>query len=218
VTPGAGQKAAAFQKFIVFYTKRAQARYFGHLEMVNIFQRALKRAGIVVRFSEGFHPKPKISFDDPLPVGIESQQERFTLSVPDDLRPRQVKDLLNAHLPAGLSITDCLLAPGKSPRDQHRRTRYRVDLAKGQFDEKLLKAFKAQPAFTITLSSRKGKLKKIDLKGIVVNSELRNPGHLELTLLTEPGKAVRPFEILRHIFKLSETQIKQAIITKLKEA
>jgi radical SAM-linked protein len=218
VPPGADQKAAAFQKLTVFYTKRDQARYFGHLEMVNIFQRALKRAGIAVRFSEGFHPKPKISFDDPLPVGIESQQERFTLFVPDDLRPRQVKDLLNAHLPAGLSITDCRLAPGKSPRDQHRRIRYRVDLAEGQFDEELLKVFNAQPAFTITLRGRKGKLKKIELKDIVVNSELRNSGHLELTLLTEPGKNVRPFEVLRHIFKLSETQIKQAIITKLREA
>ena len=218
VPPDVEQKAAVFQKLTIFYTKQDQARYFGHLEMVNIFQRALKRAGIAVRFSEGFHPKPKISFDDPLPVGIESQQERFTLSVPDDLRPRQVKDLLNAHLPAGLSITDCLLAPGKSPRDQHRRTRYSVRLAEGQFDEGLLKVFNAQPAFTVTLSTRKGKLKKIDLKDIVVNSELRNSGHLELTLLTEPGKTVRPFEVLRHIFKLSETQIKQATIVKLAEA
>ncbi|MGD8344696.1 MAG: TIGR03960 family B12-binding radical SAM protein [Desulfobacterales bacterium] len=215
---GARQKPVAYQKLTVFYTKQDQARYFGHLELVNIFQRALKRAGIAVRFSEGFHPKPKISFDDPLPVGIESQQERFTLSAPDDVRPRQVMDSLNAHLPAGLVITDCLLAPKQSPGHQLRHIRYAVDLAEGQFDKELLKAFNEQPDFTIILSSRKGKLKKIDLKDIVVNSELRNAGHLELTLKTEPGKTVRPFDILRHIFKLSETQIKQAIITKLKEA
>ncbi|NIP27272.1 MAG: DUF2344 domain-containing protein, partial [Phycisphaerae bacterium] len=148
----------------------------------------------------------------------ESQQERFTLSVPDDLRPRQLKDLLNAHLPAGLVITDCILAPKKSPPDPHRRIRYRVDLAEGQFDQELLKAFYEQPDFTILLSSRKGKLKKIDLKDIVVKSELRNSGQLELTLKTEPGKTVRPFDVLRHVFKLSETQVKQAIITKLREA
>ncbi|MGD9056540.1 MAG: TIGR03960 family B12-binding radical SAM protein, partial [Desulfobacterales bacterium] len=216
VPPGIAQKAVAYQKLTVFYTKRDQARYFGHLELVNIFQRALKRAGIAVRFSEGFHPKPKIAFDDPLPVGIESQQERFTLSVPDDLRPRQVKDLLNAHLPAGLVITNCILAPKKSPPDPHRRICYRVDLAEGQFDESLLKAFYEQPNFIILLSSRKGKLKKIDLKDIVVKSELRISGQLELTLKTEPGKTVRPFDVLRHVFKLSETQVKQATIIKLK--
>jgi radical SAM family uncharacterized protein/radical SAM-linked protein len=215
VSPGAAQKAAEFQKLTVFYAKRDQARYFGHLELVNIFQRALKRAGIAVRFSEGFHPKPKISFDDPLPVGIESQQERFTLSVPKPLRPRKLQDLLNKHLPAGLVITHCVLAAEKLPHDRQRRIRYTVDLAHGQFDEQLLMAFNAQPDFIITRSGRKGKLKKINLKDIVVNSELHNSRHLELTLQTGPGKTVRPFDILRHIFKFSDAQVKQATILKL---
>ncbi len=211
----AAQKPAAFKKFTVFYTKRDQARYFGHLELVNIFHRALKRAGIAIRFSEGFHPKPKISFDDPLPVGIESQQERLTISALDHIRPRVVKEQLNAHLPAGLEITDCQIAPPKSQTKLRRRIHYRVTLSEGQFDKSLLRVFNEQPDFIITLSSRKGKLKKINLKDIVVKSKLRNSGHLELTLQSEPGKTVRPFDVLRHIFKLSDTQVKQARIIKL---
>jgi radical SAM-linked protein len=149
-------------------------------------------------------------------VGIESQQERFTLSVTDDVRLRQVKDLLNVHLPAGLVITDCCLAPKKSPGDQLRRNRYSIDLTEGQFDEKLLKTFNERSDFPIILSGRKGKLKKIDLKDIVINSELSNSGHLELILQSGPGKTVRPSDVLCHIFKLSETQVKQATILKLK--
>jgi radical SAM-linked protein len=148
-------------------------------------------------------------------VGIESQQERFTLSVPKPLRPRKLQDLLNKHLPAGLVITHCVLAAEKLPHDRQRRIRYTVDLAHGQFDEQLLMAFNAQPDFIITLSGRKGKLKKINLKDIVVNSELHNSRHLELTLQTGPGKTVRPFDILRHIFKFSDAQVKQATILKL---
>ncbi len=211
----AALKPAAFKKLHVFYTKRDQARYFGHLELVNIFHRALKRAGITVRFSEGFHPKPKISFDDPLPVGIESQQERFIISAPDYIRPREVKDMLNAQLPDGLKINACQIAPQKSPTNLRRRIRYRITLADGQFDKTLLRAFSELPDFVITLTGRKGKLKKIDLKDIVVNTILHNSGHLELTLQSEPGKSVRPFDVLRHIFKLSETQVKQAKIMKL---
>ncbi len=218
-TTGAQQHAApkpsTFKKLTVFYTKRDQARFFGHLELVNIFQRALKRAGIAVRFSEGFHPKPKISFDDPLPVGIESQQERFVISVPDTRDPRKIKDALNAHLPAGLKINDCRLTPPKSAQSRQRRIRYRIALPEGQFDPALLKAFNAQPHFPISLSGRKGKLKKIDLKDIVIKSELRDSGDLELVLQSEPGKTVRPFDVLRHIFNLSDTQIKQAKIIKL---
>jgi len=218
-TPRAQQsaalKSAAFRKLHVFYTKRNQARYFGHLELVNIFHRALKRAGITVRFSEGFHPKPKISFDDPLPVGIESQQERFIISAPDYIRPQEVKDMLNEHLPGGLEINACQIAPQKSPTTLRRRIRYRIALTEGQFDKTLLRAFNEQSDFTITLSGRKGKLKKIDLKDIVVNSILRDSSHLELTLQSEPGKTVRPFDVLRHIFKLSDAQVKQATIIKL---
>ena len=91
-----------------------------------------------------------------------------------------------------------------------------MKLTEGQFDEERLKSFNERSGFPITLSSRKGKLKKIDLKDIVVNSELLNPKHLEVALQSEPGKTIRPGDVLRHIFKLSETQVKQAMIIKLK--
>ena len=211
-----GRQPPAFKKLAVFYSKLDGARYFGHLELVNIFQRALKRAGIAVRFSQGFHPKPKISFDDPLPVGIESRQERFIITVPDTTRPRDVKAALNDQLPAGLEILDCQLAGKKAPAAPGKRVRYRVALQEALFDKARLNAFRESPDFYITLTPRKGKLKKIDLKDIVVNSELPDPRHLEMTLLSEPGKTVRPFDVLRHIFDLSDAQVKQARILKLK--
>jgi radical SAM family uncharacterized protein/radical SAM-linked protein len=210
------RKPMTFKKLAVLYRKLDGARYFGHLELVNIFQRALKRAGIAVRFSEGFHPKPKISFDDPLPVGIESQQEQFVITVPDIVRPRDVKAALNGQLPAGLEISDCQLAPKKAAAPLRKRVRYRVALQGALFDEFRLKTFNERSDFYITLTDRKGKLKKIDLKDIVINSELLDASHLELTLQSEPGKTVRPFDVLRHIFNLSEAQVKQARILKLK--
>ena len=209
------QKPPPVKKLYVFYTKLDRARYFGHLELVNIFRRALKRAGIAVRFSEGFHPKPKISFDDPLPVGIESQQERFMITVPDDIRPQDVKATLNEHLPAGLEIIHCQLAPQKAPALLRKRIRYRIAVEEDLFDKARLRAFNERSDFYITLTHRKGKLKKVDLKDIVVNSELLDSCHLELTLQSEPGKTVRPFDVLRHIFKLSDAQVKQATILKL---
>ena len=210
------RKPPTFKKLTVFYSKLDGARYFGHLELVNIFQRAIKRAEIAVRFSEGFHPKPKISFDDPLPVGIESQQEQFVITVPDTVRPRDVKAALNAQLPAGLEISDCQLAPKKAPALLRKCVRYRIALQGVLFDEIQLKAFNERSDFYITTTHRKGKLKKIDLKDIVIDSKLLDASHLELTLQSEPGKTVRPFDVLRHIFGLSDTQVKQARIVKLK--
>ena len=137
------------------------------------------------------------------------------ITVPDTTRPQDVKTALNDQLPAGLEILDCQLAPKKAPAPLRKRVRYRVALQEALFDKTRLKAFNQSSDFYITLTHRKGKLKKIDLKDIVVNSELFDSGHLELTLQSEPGKTVRPFDVLRHIFELSDAQVKQATITKL---
>ncbi|MGD2184480.1 MAG: TIGR03960 family B12-binding radical SAM protein [Desulfobacterales bacterium] len=211
------EKQVTYKKLSVFYVKQDAARYFGHLELVNIFLRALKRAGIAVKFSEGFHPKPKVSFDNPLPVGIESLKERFIATVPGHIRPQAVIDGLNAHLPAGLKITDCQLAPRKASLTSQPLIRYRVELKADLFQEARLKAFNDMSEAPITLTSRKGKLKKIDLKDIVEKCELVSARQLNFTLKSQPGKTVRPFDILRHIFDLSEEQVKQATITKVGE-
>jgi radical SAM-linked protein len=211
------EKQATYKKLSVFYTKQDTAKYFGHLELVNIFLRALKRADIAVKFSEGFHPKPKVSFDNPLPVGIESLKERFIVTVPDYIRPHAVMDGLNAHLPAGLIITRCELAPQKTPASRHQLVHYQVTLKEDLLEEARLNAFKHRSEAPIRLMSPKGKLKKLDLKAIVERCELVNSRQLKFTLRSEPGKTVRPFDILRHIFNLSEDQVKQATITKLGE-
>jgi radical SAM family uncharacterized protein/radical SAM-linked protein len=213
--PSKVEKQATYKRLSVFYTKQDAAKYFGHLELVNIFLRALKRAGIEVKFSEGFHPKPKVSFDNPLPVGIESVKERFIVTVPDHIRPQAVMDGLNAHLPAGLMIIHCQLAPKKTPATRHQLIRYQVVLKEDLFDEDDLNAFNNMSEAPIRLMSRKGKLKKIDLKAIVESSEFVNSRQLKLTLRSEPGKTVRPFDLLRHIFNLNEEQVKQATILKL---
>ena len=58
-------------------------------------------------------------------------------------------------------------------------------------------------------------MKKIDLKDMVVNIEIPDSKHLQTTLKSEPGKTVRPAEVLRHVFGLGEEEIKMARVVKL---
>ena len=202
------------KKLSVYYAKLDEAKYLGHLEMVNVFLRALKRAEIPVLFSQGFHPKPKISFDDPLPVGIESQEEHFTLSVPDFVRPELVMQRLNHHLPDGLTINSCQLASQKPKHNEPKIITYLVTLQEGHLCQEKLTSFNRATDVTILLSNRKGKLKKINLKDMVVNIIFLDSARLQLTLLSVPGKTVRPALILRHIFRVAEDHIKQAKVIK----
>ena len=206
--------AAGSKKLSVYYAKLDQAKYLGHLEMVNVFLRALKRADIPVVFSQGFHPKPKISFDDPLPVGIESQQEHFTLSVSGFVRPEVVTRRLNAHLPDGLVINSCQFVSSIKGHQAPTENTYLVTLKKGHFDKEKLASFNRASDATISISNRKGKLKKKNLKDMVLNIIFLDATRLKMTLLSVPGKTVRPALILRHIFSVAEDHIKQAKVVK----
>ena len=206
---------APFKKLKVYYAKLGRAKYFGHLELVNIFLRALKRAKIPVKYSQGFHPKPKISFDDPLPIGIESHREHFTLAVADFVKPETVVQGLKAHLPEGLQILDCRLAPLKAKAREGRTSVYQLSIHGYDFDRDKLAIFVNSSEVLFTRSNRKGKLKKMNLKDMVVNIELSDSKFIEMTLRSEPGKTVRPADVLRHVFDLPDEEIKKAKIVKL---
>ena len=91
-----------------------------------------------------------------------------------------------------------------------------VTLREGEFEKEKLASFNRASEFYISLSNRKGKLKKINIKDMVLNITLPEPTRLKTTLMSAPGKTVRPAIILRHIFEVAEDRIKQAKVVKLK--
>jgi radical SAM family uncharacterized protein/radical SAM-linked protein len=215
VSPAAADSTAAFKKLSLDYSKLGPAKYFGHLELVNIFLRALRRAGIPVKFSQGFHPKPKVSFEDPLPVGLESQHEILYLTVPDDIGTQKVVDTLNANLPEGLFVNSCRVTSKKAAQKATRSHTYKATLMDGSFNEKDLQSFRQCSEFIVERKNRKGKLKKIDLKAMVLEINLIDPGCLQMKLGSEPGKTLRPAEVLRQIFSIPEEQIKRVQLVKI---
>ena len=208
-------KPKGYKKLKISFSKLDQAKYFGHLEMVKILFRAIRRAGIPVKYSEGFHPKPVISFEDALPIGLESLNEIFYLSVHDDVKTQTITNGLNRHLPEGLHILSCHLAPTKSSNNTFGPVIYMATSQNGFFDEEKMNHFKKMSEFIVARFNRKGKTKKINLKEMVINLTLLAPNQLRMTLRSEPGQTVRPFEVLEKVFGLSRLEIKQAAVVKL---
>jgi len=203
------------KKLEISFSKLDQGKYFGHLEMVRIFLRAIRRAGIPVKYSEGFHPKPMISFDDPLPIGIEGLNEKFYLSVIGNVKPPLVTEELNKHLPKGLRILTSRLAQEKPSDKTFSPAIYIVTKKDDGFDERKINRFIKGHELLSTRTTRKGKTKTINLKEMVLKLSLLAHNRIKMTLKSEPGKTVRPFEVLENIFGLSEKEIKQTAIVKL---
>jgi len=210
----ASQPENGFQQLQLSFAKTENGRFWGHLEMVNIFIRALRRADVPIKFSEGFHPKPKIAFHDALPIGLESLCETMLLTVSDQIASDDLVARLNDQLPDGLNVTDCM-PYRKTDENSERAVVYRITLNDGTFEAEAIQRFKTTDAAILERTNRKGKLKKIDLKAMVQHIHCVNPNTLELVVIHRPTAQLRPDVILRHIFELPSEIIRQARVVKL---
>lgn len=80
-------------------------KYISHLDILRLFQRAVRRAKLPVSFSQGYHPIPKISFKRALKLGLESDGEEMFLKLNSYLDPKVLEEKLNEQLPDGIKIT-----------------------------------------------------------------------------------------------------------------
>lgn len=106
---------AAVSKIRLKFTKCGDMRYLGHLELVSAFSRASRRAGLPLKYSEGFHPLPRIVFSPPIPTGIESLSEYADIELVRYMDPREVMLLMNNKLPDGIRITEAHKIPLNTP-------------------------------------------------------------------------------------------------------
>jgi len=131
-TAAAGQSLSSPVRRTVrlLLAKTGKARFLGHLEFMTVIHRAVRRARLPVRFSEGFHPAPRISFGDALPTGIESLAEIIDIELVEALSPETVAALLNRELPEGIRTENPhLLPPGSlSPAESVASSRYLIPL------------------------------------------------------------------------------------------
>jgi radical SAM-linked protein len=86
------------------YQKTGDLRFVGHLDLVNLFRRAARRAKLPLHYSVGFHPQPSLSFGPPLSVGYEGRGEWLDLGLDSWRDPREVVEELNRMLPAGVRV------------------------------------------------------------------------------------------------------------------
>jgi len=204
----------AVRKLKLDYSKRGEARFFGHLELANIFTRSLRRAAIPLVYSKGFHPMPKISFDDPLPMGMESLREFFILSIQGDIRCEEVVRRINTELPEGLTILGCQTVSNKQQIRGRDVEHYTVVLKDGVFDQEKLERFAQAGQWMISYSNKKGATRRLDLKASVLSIDLIRTNCIQLSIQNQGGKRIRPAMVLARVFELPEADIKVASITK----
>ena len=91
----------------LLFTKHGKAIWISHLDLMRALQRSFRRAGLLLKHSQGFTPHPALSIAMPLSVGVSSDWEiaEFELAEPSDVPPEDIAALLNPVLPEGLHVS-----------------------------------------------------------------------------------------------------------------
>ena len=92
------------QNVRIFFVKKDRAKYISHLDMTRLFQRAVRRSGVKMWYTEGFHPHLYMTFALPLSLGIESECESVDMKLESNISFEGVKELLNNVLPEGIEV------------------------------------------------------------------------------------------------------------------
>ncbi|MDI6740629.1 MAG: TIGR03960 family B12-binding radical SAM protein, partial [Candidatus Edwardsbacteria bacterium] len=92
-------------KFRVRYAKGPEVRFISHLDMMRLWQRAIRRSGLPIAYSQGFSPHQKISFGPPLSLGFVSSAEYLDLQLEKPVSD-DIAAILNPHLAPGVRVLD----------------------------------------------------------------------------------------------------------------
>ncbi len=88
------------------FRKVGDLQYVSHLDLVRTMQKALKRAGLNMWYTEGFNPKPKMVFGPPLSIGVESECEFLDIRLLDTPDCKAIKDSINKSLSENLAAIE----------------------------------------------------------------------------------------------------------------
>lgn len=89
-------------------------KFIGHLDMMRYFQKAVRRAKIDIRYSEGYSPHQIMSFAAPLGVGITSDGEYFDIEVNESMTSKEAVAALNETMVDGVEVTSYVKLPDKA--------------------------------------------------------------------------------------------------------
>ena len=180
------------------FTKSGRLQFMGHLDLTRTMFRAFRRARIVLVYSQGFNPKPRVQFGPALSVGIESEGEYLDLWTFTHLTPQAAIGAINAALPSGLRVValaeTAADAPGLS--ESVRAASYRVRLPAGLGSWRAEEAHAGRDALCAT-REKNGKRVEFPLKDWLIDVARLDGDSFRMTLgAGGDGASIRPDEVL----------------------
>jgi radical SAM-linked protein len=199
------------QKLRLRYTKRGRLRFTSHRDIARTFERALRRAGVPMAYSQGFSPHPKVSWVGAAPTGVASEAEYVEVSVVEQVDPEALRRALDEALPPGIDVVEVVQAGSGNLTERIDASSWRIELD-GVGPAELSAAveiFLARDEVLVERLTKDGK-RTIDVRPAVVSAVVEahssDAGHDEaglsqpcgilMTVVRQVTPTVRPDDVL----------------------
>ncbi len=149
-----------------FFSKMGRAKYISHLDLSSVIIRAMKRTKLPIWQTEGYNPRTYVTFMLPLSLGQEGEHEAMDFRMLEDVPAGEIRDRLNAALPADIRVTEVTV-----PKDKNTditAARYRIE---SSADPEKLRALCEKEQINIEKRTKKGSA-IVDLKQLMTDVEL----------------------------------------------
>ena len=183
------------QRLRLWFRVVGDQRFLSHHDTMRLWERALRRANLPLRMSEGFNPRPRISLSEPRSVGVASDAEILEFELADWVNPDAILAGLGRQVPEGIRITSLDLV---RPTDKARPVAvvYTADPPAPPADlaDRIARLLAADRLPVVR--HRPTGDKPLDARPFIESVEMDGP-RVRMVLRTGPKGTVRPDEILR---------------------
>lgn len=187
------------------FSKTGKVRFTSHRDVARMWERALRRSGLKVVYTEGFSPRPKMHFGLALSTGHESMAEYIDVDLVDSFDPHDLPIRLTPALPIGIEVTAVAVIDRSAPSLQADVTScswvFTLREVTPDEVEQRVARFLASPSVMLT-RSRKGTEGCDDVRSAVkslVVSDNQGQTCLLAEIATE-GRGLRPAELMQALF------------------
>ena len=205
------------ERFIyrVKFTKGEKVKFIGHLDVLRVFQRAIRRAGLPVAYSNGFNPHQLLSFASPLTLGMKSVGEYAEVEMKQAVDPKEIVEKLNKTMPEDMEILKAVLLPQqtKNAMASVEGALYEVtffDEVKKEELKKILFDYEKQTSIVILKKTKRG-LKETDIHPDIWKIELdetKEKAVLRLFLAAGSKQNLKPDLVAQSICRFMNIEYK----------
>lgn len=184
------------------FAKTGRVRWTSHRDVARAWERALRRARLPVAYTEGFSPRPRLSFGLALPTGLESTSEYLDALLVEPVECQALPGVLSSLLPGGVEVMAAaeVDAAAGSLQDEVSSCSWELEVEGPETTvlAERVAAVLASPRLDV-VRERKGRRVADDLRPtIVLLRPGTGPGLLQTELATRP-RGVRPAELVATI-------------------